>query len=187
MATEYSSLKHQFLLAMPGLAGGYFDGTLTYLCEHGAEGAMGLIVNRPSELSLVELLYQVGLPAGAAPTDAFVLNGGPVATDRGFVLHRSDDRFDASFALGDGLMLSAAREVLEAIANGDGPAEYLVALGYAGWDGGQLEQELKDNAWLSCPADPDILFRVPFTERVDRAAQSLGIDFRLISGQAGHA
>jgi putative transcriptional regulator len=180
-------LKDQFLLAMPGLAGSYFADTVTYLCEHNAEGAMGLVINRPGELTLVELLAQVGLGTGRISVDIPVMQGGPVATERGFILHSDDRHFEASVAVGDGLMLTAAREILEAIAEGRGPEHYLVALGYAGWGEGQLEAELKDNAWLNCPADPSIIFEVPFEDRVNRAAEALGIDFRLISGQAGHA
>jgi putative transcriptional regulator len=180
-------LKNQFLLAMPGLAGSYFADTVTYLCEHNADGAMGLVINRPGELTLVELLAQLGLTGSSVSVDIPVMQGGPVATERGFILHTDDHPFDASVAVGDGLMLTAAREILEAIAEGRGPQHYLVALGYTGWGEGQLEQELKENAWLNCPADPAIIFEVPFEDRVNKAAEALGIDFRLISGQAGHA
>ena len=172
---------------MPALTGSYFGATLTYICEHNADGAMGIIVNRPSQVSLIELIAQLGIDKGSTPTDAVVMEGGPVDVARGFILHSDDVAFEASLALADGLMMSSAREVLEAIASGAGPAEYLVALGYAGWDGGQLEDEVSDNAWLTCPADRKIIFEVPFDERVREAANSLGIDFSLISGQAGHA
>ncbi|MFW6094335.1 MAG: YqgE/AlgH family protein [Pseudomonadota bacterium] len=185
--TPEQSLKNQFLLAMPGLSGSYFGDTLTYLCEHNADGAMGLVINRPSELSLVELLSQLGMQASDIAAEVPVMDGGPVARDRGFILHTDDERFDASLELGNGLMLTAAREVLEAIAAGAGPRQYLVALGYAGWDAGQLEEELKDNAWLTCPASPAVVFDEPFDTRVAKAAEALGIDFRLMSGQAGHA
>ena len=184
---SFASLKNQFLLAMPNQAGSYFGDTVTYICEHNADGAMGLMVNRPSPLTLVELLAQMGLETSDVAADIPVLEGGPVAAERGFVLHSQDTSFDSSLALGDGLMLSTAREMLEAIANGQGPDQFLVTLGYAGWGGGQLEDELKDNAWLNCPSSPDVLFDTPFEERVNKAAQALGIDFRLMSGQAGHA
>lgn len=176
---------------MPAMHGGYFGDTVTYLCEHNDEGAMGLVINRPGDLSLRELLGQLGVEGSGVPQDAPVMDGGPVARERGFILHGDDVRFDASVELGNGLMLTAAREVLEAIGRGEGPRDYLVALGYAGWDDGQLENELKENAWLTCPvssdATADILFRVPFKDRVNRTAAELGIDFRLMSGQAGHA
>jgi len=186
-------LKNQFLLAMPGLAGSYFGDTLTLICEHNDEGAMGLIVNRPSSVTLIELMAQLSIDKGDTPADRVVVEGGPVGGDRGFILHTEDARFDGSLALGNGLMLSSAREVLEAIARSEGPEEYLVALGYAGWDAGQLEGEVAENAWLTCPADAageltrEIVFRVPFEDRIRRAAASLGIDFSLISSQAGHA
>lgn len=185
--TPEASLKNQFLLAMPAMTGSYFGDTVIYLCEHNDEGAMGLLINRPSEMSLVELLSQLSIDTGAVPVEVPVMEGGPVARDRGFILHSDDRRFEASLDLGNGTMLTAAREVLEAIAAGEGPRDYLVALGYAGWDGGQLEDELKENAWLTCPASLDVVFRVPFEERVHKAAAALGIDFRLMSGQAGHA
>ncbi|HEY5645581.1 MAG TPA: YqgE/AlgH family protein [Pseudomonadales bacterium] len=187
------SLKNQFLLAMPGLAGSYFGDTLTLICEHNADGAMGLIVNRPSAVTLIELMAQLGIDKGATPPDRIVMEGGPVGGDRGFILHAEDDRFDNSLSLGNGMMLSSARQVLKAIAVNEGPADYLVALGYAGWDAGQLESEVADNAWLTCPADAagelsrQIVFHTPFEQRVQRAAASLGIDFSLISSQAGHA
>ncbi len=190
MAPE-NSLKNQFLIAMPAMTGGYFGDTVTYLCEHNDEGAMGLVINRPSELALRELLGQLGVEGSGVPGDMPVMDGGPVARERGFILHSDDVRFEASMDLGKGLMLTAAREVLEAIGRGEGPRDYLVTLGYAGWDAGQLESELKENAWLTCPANQtpthEVLFRVPFPERVIRAAAELGIDFRLMSGQAGHA
>lgn len=186
MTVEHS-LKNQFLLAMPGLTGSYFGDTVTYLCDHDEDGAMGLVINRPSELTLIELLVQLGLPAERIPADVVVMDGGPVARDRGFILHSDDRRFDGSLELGNGLLLTAAREALEAIGGGTGPRDYLVALGYAGWGAGQLEEELKDNAWLSCAVDLDVVFREPFSNRARKAAAVLGIDFRLMSGQAGHA
>lgn len=185
--TADASLKNQFLLAMPNQAGTYFGDTVTYICEHNKDGAMGLMINRPSELSLVELLSQMGLASSGVSADIPVLEGGPVASERGFVLHTEDQSFESSLALGNGLMLSTAREILEAIAQGEGPSEYIVTLGYAGWGSGQLEDELKENAWLNCPGNADVLFRTPFDDRVNKAAAALGIDFRLMSGQAGHA
>ena len=189
--TPEHSLANQFLIAMPGLAGSYFGDALIYLCEHNQEGALGLVVNRPSELSLIELLAQLGMPPHGLSSDVPVLDGGPVARDRGFILHSADRHFDASVDLGDGLMLTASREVLEAVAEGEGPQHFLVTLGYAGWGGGQLEEELKDNAWLSCPVPGsvrlEVLFDAPFETRARQAAAELGVDLRLFSGQAGHA
>lgn len=184
--TAELNLKNQFLLAMPGLTGSYFGDTVTYICEHNEQGALGIMINRPSDVSLKELLAQLAIDNPPELAEVPVMVGGPVAPERGFVLHSYDDRFEASLDLGDGLMLSSAREILEAIARNEGPKNYLVALGYAGWDAGQLEEELKSNAWLNCPSKRDIIFDKPFTERVAGAAEVLGIDFRLMSGQAGH-
>ncbi len=191
MAAELS-LKNQFLLAMPGLAGSYFGNTLTYICEHNADGAMGIIVNRPSNVSVVELMAQLGISKGVTPVNVPVLEGGPVGGERGFILHTDHPGLDGSLNLGGGIHLSTGREVLEAIAAGDGPQRYLVALGYAGWDAGQLEGEVAENAWLTCPATQDdlameVIFHTPFEARIRKAAASLGIDFSLISSQAGHA
>ncbi len=185
--TPENSLKNQFLIAMPAMTGSYFGDTIIYLCEHNDDGAMGLVINKPGELSLAELLGQLGMESDQVDAATPVMDGGPVARDRGFILHSDDQRFDASLDLGNALMLTAAREVLEAIGRGTGPRDYLVTLGYAGWDGGQLEDELKENAWLTCPASLDVVFREPFETRVSKAAAALGIDFRLMSGQAGHA
>jgi putative transcriptional regulator len=179
-------LKHHFLLAMPGIAGDYFRNTITYICEHNEEGAMGFMVNRPMQLTVAELLAQLGI-SDVVTSKQPVLEGGPVKTERGFILHSDEVHYDASLSLGNGLMLSTARQTLEAIGDGHGPKRYLVALGYAGWGSGQLENELLQNAWLSCPADIDILFDVPFDQRVNKAAASLGIDFRLMSRNAGYA
>lgn len=181
------SLKNQFLLAMPGLAGTYFGNSVTYICEHNEDGAMGIMVNRPTDVSLVELLSQLGIRTGSTPVEVSIMEGGPVQVDRGFILHTDDQHFESSLDLENGLMLTTAREVLEAIAAASGPRDYLVALGYAGWQGGQLEAELLENAWLTCPADQEVLFHTPYAERVTKAAAALGIDFSLMSGHAGHA
>ena len=188
MALE-TCLKHHFLLAMPRIdqdASDYFANTITYICEHNEDGAMGFMVNRPMQLTVAGLLEQLGIPATVKPQQP-VLEGGPVKTERGFILHSDDVQYDASLALGNGLMLSTAKQTLEAIGAGSGPQRFLVALGYAGWGSGQLENELSKNVWLTCPADIEILFEVPFHERVNKAAASLGIDFRLMSTHAGHA
>ena len=172
---------------MPGLSGTYFGETLTFICEHNAEGAMGIIVNRPSHVTLVELVAQLGISKGATPIDSVVMEGGPVEVERGFILHSADQRFDASLDLGCGIMLSSAREVLEAIADSDGPDEYLVALGYAGWDAGQLEDEIRLNSWLTVPASPDLVFETPYEERWQAAARSIGINPAKLSLHAGNA
>lgn len=187
MALE-TCLKHHFLLAIPrpDAPGEYFANSIAYICEHNEDGAMGFMVNRPMQITVGGLLEQLGIRSATNPPQP-VLEGGPVKTERGFILHSDDVQYDASLALGNGLMLSTAKQTLEAIGSGVGPKKFLVALGYAGWGGGQLEDELMQNVWLSCPATLDILFDVPFDQRVNAAAASLGIDFRLMSTHAGHA
>ncbi len=187
MDTTPEHLTHQLLIAMPNQAGSYFAETVTYMCEHNDDGALGIVVNQPLEVTVCELLESLELPTGGADPERLVLRGGPVQTERGFILHSDDLAYPASSAIGNGLMLSTAQEVLEAIGSGHAPERYLVALGYAGWAGGQLEGELAANAWLTCPSSHELLFDVPFEDRVERAAQTLGFDFRLMSTQIGHA
>ncbi|PKM29526.1 MAG: YqgE/AlgH family protein [Gammaproteobacteria bacterium HGW-Gammaproteobacteria-11] len=186
--TTSSYLKHHFLLAMPHMADPRFVNSLIYLCDHSAEGAMGLVVNQPSELDLSDILDQLQ-PAIDTPDlrcSLPIYNGGPVQTDRGFVLHDGGQRWQASMDLGP-LTLTTSRDVLPDIAHGIGPQRALIALGYAGWGAGQLDQELIDNVWLSCPADDHILFDLPSEQRLAAAARSLGVDLHLLTSQAGHA
>lgn len=180
-------LKDHFLLAMPELAGNYFADTLTYVCEHNDNGAMGIVVNRESDMSLLELLAQVGLRTDHKWVDTPVFEGGPVATDRGTVLHSDDVVFESSAALGNGLCVSTAIEALDAIANDAGPAQILVCLGYVGWDAGQLEDEIANNVWLTIAANHTIIFHPDSTEKLQLAAQELGVDMRLIATKPGHA
>ncbi|TVP88031.1 MAG: YqgE/AlgH family protein [Pseudomonadaceae bacterium] len=187
--TSPSYLKHHFLLAMPHMADENFAHTLIYLCEHNADGAMGLIINQPSELNLAEVISQLAPEQQALPAALFtqsVFSGGPVETERGFVLHDDPRPWDATADLGE-LRLTTSRDILLAMAEGDGPEHTLIALGYAGWDAGQLDQELVDNVWLSCPADQHILFDLPPAQRLQAAARSLGIDLGQLSSQSGHA
>jgi putative transcriptional regulator len=147
---------------------------------------MGLIINRPSEMSLVELFAQLGLAVNHKWVDTAVVEGGPVAEDRGIVLHSDDQMFESSAAIGQSLVLSTAMDVLEEIAADRAPKQFLVALGYAGWGPGQLEGEIAQNVWLTTPADAEILFSHDWSEKLQLAAKSLGFDFRLIAGKAGH-
>lgn len=179
------NLKHHFLLAMPGLAGDYFASSLTYICEHNDEGAMGIIINRPNDMSLVEMLSQLGLPMNKKWVDTKVFEGGPVATRQGLVLHTGSDTDSTN--LGNGLYLSSTLETLEAIAQDQGPEQFLVALGYAGWGAGQLDQEMANNIWLNIAADQAVLFHRVWQEKLDKAAQLLGIDLRLMAARPGHA
>ncbi|HSG88351.1 MAG TPA: YqgE/AlgH family protein [Pseudomonadales bacterium] len=182
-----TSWRHQFLLAMPALTGSYFGHTITYLCDHGSEGAMGLVINRPvNDVRLGDLFEQLEID-GVHHRDRPIVEGGPVQRDRGFVLHSGDVVPEGSLRIDDSVVLSTSREILDLISQGRGPERFLVCVGYAGWSEGQLEAEMAENSWLSCAADADVIFDVPFAERVDRAAASLGIDFSLISGAPGHA
>jgi len=187
-ATSPSYLKHHFLIAMPHMADRSFAQSLIYLVEHNQDGAMGLIVNRPSGLNLADILEQLrpDHPNGTDSHHQTIFSGGPVQTDRGFVLHPADAQFQATLNLGP-LGVTTSQDVLFAIADGYGPRQHLIALGYAGWEPGQLEAELAENAWLSCQAQPHILFDVPYDERLTAAAASLGVDLRLLSSQVGHA
>ncbi|MBA1202960.1 YqgE/AlgH family protein [Pseudomonas capeferrum] len=183
-----SYLKHQFLIAMPHMADPTFAQTLTYIVEHNANGAMGLVVNRPQELNLADILEQ--LRPDEEPSVSClqipIYSGGPVQTDRGFVLHSNECSYQATVEL-EGVSLSTSQDVLFAIAEGAGPKQSLITLGYAGWEAGQLEAELADNAWLNCPFDPEIIFGLANDRRLDAAAASLGINLALLTSQAGHA
>jgi len=183
-----ASLTNQLLIAMPGMPDPNFNSTVTLICEHGDEGALGIIINRPIGLSMSGLFAQLNLAnpdakAAAAP----VLLGGPVGPERGFVLHAPGNTYENTLAVSDDIHLTLSRDVIDAMAQGSGPHKTLVALGYAGWEAGQLEEELLANSWLNVPATPDIVFDTPFDERWMSAAQILGIDISQISPHAGHA
>ena len=183
-----TSLAGHLLIAMPALADPHFARTVTYLCEHNEYGALGVTVNRPLDMTLSEVLEQYGL----ATDDALVAGqpvyaGGPVQAERGFVLHDAGREYDATLPVDERVAVTASRDVLEALAAGTGPGRVLVALGYAGWAPGQLEQELADNAWLHAPCAPELLFTTPSERRWHAAAAALGIDLGLLAGHAGHA
>ena len=179
-------LSHRLLLAMPAQAGGYFADTVTYIARHNSEGALGIIINQPLDLSFTNLLSRVGIHAPAG-VDLEVLAGGPVREDQGLVLHTDDVLFPESDALGNGLSLTLSSDILRAIAEQRGPSKVLFALGYAGWGAGQLEQELAQNAWLSLTGEPDRLFAIPATERLAYAQSLSGADLSLLGGHIGHA
>ena len=183
------NLTNNFLIAMPTLNDPNFSRTVTYLCSHDDSGAMGIVVNRPLDMTLGEVLEQMGIDASDEEAKAIpVVQGGPVLPERGFVLHRPAAQWDAVLEVEEsGLAVATSRDILGAIATGEGPDDVVVALGYAGWAAGQLEQELGDNAWLSGPADQSIIFELPYEERWESAARLLGVDLERMSGQAGHA
>jgi putative transcriptional regulator len=179
---------HQFLLAMPGMADPNFAGAVVYVAEHNARGALGLVINRTTEITLGTLFERIQLPLAPEPLGASpVFLGGPVQTDRGFVLHQPLGHWNATVAVADGVGLTSSRDILEAVSRGEGPGELLVALGYAGWSAGQLEDEMARNAWLSLPADAELIFRTPVEQRLVRAFALLGIDPAFLSMSAGHA
>ena len=182
-------LSNQFLIAMPNMADPNFAGVVIYVCEHTPEGALGLVINRPTDLTLASLLERIELDIDALKTDGHtgpVFYGGPVQTDRGFVLHPTGPKFQATVDL-EGVSLSTSQDVLFAIADGVGPEQSVITLGYAGWEAGQLEAELASNAWLTCPFDAQILFNTPSELRLEAAAAKLRVNLSLLTSQAGHA
>ena len=182
------SLSNQLLIAMPGMADPNFNSTVTLICEHNAVGALGIVINRPMNLDLGDLFEQLSLDqAGLSAAGTPVLDGGPVGREHGFVLHHPQGEFESSVAVSPELQLTLSRDVLDAMANGSGPEKSLVALGYAGWEAGQLEQEILHNTWLNVPANPEIVFDVPFTDRWNAAAKIIGVDISQISPHVGHA
>ncbi|MCH4563137.1 YqgE/AlgH family protein [Halomonas sp. EGI 63088] len=183
------SLKNHFLMAMPHLEDPNFAGSLSYLCDHDDNGTMGVIVNRPLELTLDALFEQLELGGEASPyRNAPVYYGGPVHKDRGFILHRgTSDVWDSSIQVAEGIALTTSMDMLQALAAGEGPEQFLVCLGCAGWESGQLETELMDNAWLTVEGRADILFEVPPEQRLSAAAGILGIDLNLMTREAGHS
>lgn len=185
---EHSDLTNHFLIAMPALADPNFAQTVAYICEHNPDGALGIVINRPSELTLAELFTHMGFgEVGAAIGKRPVYVGGPVQRERGFVLHSPEGSWDSSLRISDDVTITTSRDILEALAHGEGPGHYLVALGYAGWGTGQLEHEMVQNAWLSGPSDPSIIFEQDGHKRWRAAARLLGVDLTLLSSDTGHA
>jgi putative transcriptional regulator len=182
------SLRNHFLIAMPSLADPNFSHTVTYLCEHNEEGAMGIVINRHMPITLAEVLEQMSIePSSNIDTSVPVHDGGPVQPEHGFVIHSPVGAWEASLSITDDIALTTSRDILAAIGHNEGPPRYLIALGYAGWGPGQLEQELAQNAWLSGPAKAEILFDLPLEERWGAAAAQLGIDLNLLSSDIGHS
>ena len=183
-----ANFTHHFLIAMPAMADQNFTHTLTYVCEHNEDGALGIVVNRPTEMTLSSLFEQIDVPLkDKALCQMPVHFGGPVQVDRGFVLHRPLGNWQSTLAVDDEVGLTTSKDVLEAVARGEGPKDVIVSLGYAGWSAGQLEQEIAQNAWLTVAADPDVLFETPADLRLPAAMRLLGIDFSRLSDAVGHA
>lgn len=183
-----SYLANHLLIAMPGLEDPNFSRGVTFLCQHNADGALGIVVNRLSTLTLGEVLEQMDISTqNTALAQMPVYAGGPVQMDRGFVVHEPGGDFDSTFKVSDQVCVTTSRDVLAAMAEGRGPRRALVALGYAGWGAGQLEDEIKENAWLSVPSNASILFETPLETRWMAAAQLAGVDMRVLTDYAGHA
>ncbi len=182
------NLTHHFLIAMPGLDDPNFYHTVTYICSHNEEGAMGIVINKPLDLVLREVLEQMDISfKDDIANDTPIYDGGPVQPDRGFILHKYDKDWDSSMKVNDQIGIATSLDILNAIANGEGPENSFIALGYAGWAAGQLEKEMQDNIWLSGPADAHIIFDTPVEQRWNSAACLLGINIDQLSPDVGHA
>jgi putative transcriptional regulator len=185
-------LTNQFLIAMPGMGGESFERSVVYLCEHNEKGALGLVINKPIDIKLKNLFEKVELKLDREElAEQPVFFGGPVSTERGFVLHDKRGEaaapYNSTLSVPGGLDMTTSKDVLEALADGSGPHRVLITLGYSGWDAGQLEDELGRNGWLTVDADPAVIFDTPVEKRYDRALGLLGIDPRMLSQEAGHA
>ena len=186
--TKETNLTNHFIIAMPSLQDGNFSESVTYICEHDDNGALGITINRPSEISLSEIFSQLQINISSGHIiDQTVLNGGPAQIDRGFILHTPVGEWDTSLKVTENIAVTTSQDIMQAIADNKGPNRSLIALGYAGWGPGQLEYEMSENAWLSCPATEEILFNTPLEKRWRAAALLLGIDLQLLSNQTGHA
>ncbi|MEP7097717.1 MAG: YqgE/AlgH family protein [Dokdonella sp.] len=185
---ETAPLTNQFLIAMPALLDPNFARGVAFLCQHGEDGAMGLMINRLSEYCLGDVLAQMNMRSDLAEViEAPVLIGGPVQPERGFVLHAPNGSWESSYRISEQISVTTSRDILAAIAVGDGPRHAIVALGYSGWSPGQLEQELCENHWLTGPASEQVLFETPLEDRWEAAAGLVGINMSQLASYAGHA
>ncbi len=186
MKSEY--LTNNFLIAMPTMRDPNFDRTVTFICQHNEEGALGIVINRVVNLTVGEILDQMRIAHDEyRDSKSRVHYGGPVQSERGFILHQNLGAWDSTLPITSDIGLTTSRDILEALANNSGPDRYLLALGYAGWGSGQLEHEIKQNAWLSGPAESEIIFDTPIELRWSTAASRLGVDLNTLSPEAGHA
>ena len=184
---ETLNLTDHFLIAMPAMADPNFAKTLTYICEHNEQGALGVVVNRPLDMTLTKLFEQIAVELISEVGGMWVHYGGPVQMDRGFVLHQPLGNWESTLAVNDLVGLTTSKDILEALGRGAGPDKILVSLGYASWAPGQLEFELAQNAWLTVAASPGVIFDLPAEERLVAALEMLGIDFAKLSDKVGHA
>jgi len=182
------SLTGHLLLAMPGMTDPNFEHAVTYICEHGSAGALGIVINKPLQMDVGDVFEQLSLEAKTPLLKAQpVLRGGPVQTERGFVLHETPSKWDATTSVGHSIYVTTSQDILSDLAAGKGPSRIQMALGYAGWGAGQLEDEILHNAWLTVPASTDIVFETPYEQRWQAAVRSLGIELASLSLESGHA
>ena len=196
MSTEsdLTNFTHHFLIAMPGLQDAAFAKSVIYMCEHSKRGALGLVINKPSDINLKKLFEKVELPLHREDlTQAPVFQGGPVQTERGFVLHESvvlpnnESLYASTMTIPGGLEMTTSKDVLEALSTGYGPRKVFISLGYSSWGQGQLESEISDNSWLTVAADPAVIFDTPVEQRYAKALKLLGLEAWMLSPEAGHA
>jgi putative transcriptional regulator len=188
LVNDSTYLSNQLLIAMPAMGDPNFTRTVALICNHSAQGALGLILNKPLQMRMGEIFQQLEIQVAGGPlAERKVLRGGPMQTDRGFVVHRAGGQWDSTLKVSDSIHVTTSRDILAAMARGEGPAEAVVALGYAGWDGGQLEDEIRANAWLNAPVDAAIIFDLPFESRWQAAGRLLGVDLARISPISGNA
>jgi putative transcriptional regulator len=186
--SDFGYLTNQLLIAMPAMGDPNFAQTVTLVCDHSEGGALGLIINKPLPMRMGEVFEQLEIELGAGPLrERPVLRGGPMQTDRGFVVHRAGGEWDSTLKVSAALHVTTSRDILAAIARGQGPEEAMVALGYAGWEGGQLEQEIRANAWLNAPVDLRLIFDLPLESRWQAAGRLLGVELSRISPISGNA
>jgi putative transcriptional regulator len=193
MESDSINFTHHFLIAMPGLEDAMFSKSVIYMCEHSERGALGLVINKPSDINLKKLFDKVELPLHREDlTLAPVFQGGPVQTERGFVLHESmmpgnESIYASTMTIPGGLEMTTSKDVLEALSTGNGPRKIFVSLGYSSWGEGQLESEISDNSWLTVAADPAVIFDTPVDQRYAKALMLLGLEAWMLSPEAGHA
>ncbi len=183
---DTSNFKHHFLLAMPQLDDPWFSHCVCYICDHDEHGTMGLVINKPLDMELQEILSELDIDASNAPKLP-ILQGGPVSPEQGFVLYKGDESNMQDIKIAGNVHLTTSKDILQSIADGSGPEDIIVCLGYAGWEAGQLEAEIAANSWLTIPADDELLFNTPLQELAQSAAKKLGVDLKLMTGQSGHA
>lgn len=187
---SHSYLENQFLIAMPQLLDPYFANTVTYLWRHNEEGALGIVINKPLQAKITDIFEELDITCSAGEKELehrHVLAGGPVERDKGFIIHDAGEQWESSIAVTDEISICTSKTILQDIASGSGPSNYLVALGCAGWEAGQLEREITENAWLTAPANTDLLFSRDYASKAKEATALLGIELEQLSPEAGHS